>query len=173
MRKLKVWFKDIISRITGVSVPFFGISWSPPDSERKVIRDIFIYLEDRRALYNPYAHEIMHEVAQSIIEIRRELTLAIQRLSDDSKAIPFLRNMRSACREYLDSTRAQWADHFIFQLSLGRLRALFGENIAFLAAIYGIDIDGELAAILPPQYVIDEPDIEDDLEGVGELDKPS
>jgi hypothetical protein len=159
---LKIKFKELASRLTGVSIPVFGISWNPPESESKIIRDVLVYLEDRRALYNPFAHELEHEVAQSVLDIRKELTSAIRRLSADSNAAPLLRAMRSACREYLDETRGHMPLMFSFLTSLGKLRSLFGVNIAYLAIEYGIDIEGELASIVPPQFKEPE-DAEEDV----------
>jgi hypothetical protein len=31
-------FKDIIRRVTGISTPFFGISWNPEKTERDVAK---------------------------------------------------------------------------------------------------------------------------------------
>lgn len=62
--KLSIRFKDIASRLSGIAIPVFGVSWTPPESERKIIRDLLVFLEDRRALYNPFVHEIEAEVAQ-------------------------------------------------------------------------------------------------------------
>ena len=45
---------------------------------------------------------------------------------------------------------------FSFLTSLGKLRTLFGVSIAYLAIEYGIDIEGELAGIVPPQFKEDE-----------------
>jgi hypothetical protein len=107
MHKPIIGFKEIASRITGISLPVFGLSWSPPPSEREIVRETFIFLEDRRALYNDYAHEIDHEVAESVIAIRSEPTAALKRLPEKSEAAPCLRSMRAACREYLDNARQQ------------------------------------------------------------------
>jgi hypothetical protein len=38
----------ILSRLTGFSVPVFGVSWSPPEAERAVARRVIASLEDRR-----------------------------------------------------------------------------------------------------------------------------
>jgi len=149
---MRIKFKELATRLTGVSIPIFGISWNPPESESKIIRDVLVYLEDRRALYNPFAHELEHEVTHSVLDIRKELTSAIQRLSADSNATPLLRAMRAACREYLNETREHTPTMFSFLTSLGKLRSLFGVNIAYLAIEYGIDIEGELASIVPPQF---------------------
>lgn len=75
MAKIELAFKELASRVTGVSIPIFGVSWNPPESERQVVRETFIFLEDRRALYNDFAHEITEEVADSVLAIRAELTV--------------------------------------------------------------------------------------------------
>ncbi|HKA52413.1 MAG TPA: DUF6650 family protein [Candidatus Binatia bacterium] len=147
---MKLSFKEIASRITGVSLPIFGVSWNPPESERKIVRGLLLVLEDRRALFNDYAFEIEHEVSQSVLQIRSEITTTLQRLPEDSEAVGSLRAMRAACREYLDNTRRGFGPRFQFMLELGKLRALFGQQIAYLAVKYGLDIEGDLASILPP-----------------------
>jgi hypothetical protein len=155
MDKLKVAFGEILARITGVSIPLFGISWQPPETERSVVREMFIFLEDRRALYNDFAHEMEHEVADSVQEIRRELTSGLKRLPSSSEAASSFISMRAACREYLDSTQRNqrhWPGHFSFMAQLGRLRAIFGYQIVYLAAKYGIDIEGDLVRVIPPEF---------------------
>lgn len=57
--------------------------------------------------------------------------------------------MRAACREYLD--QAHRPHHLGFMLTLGELRAHFGLQVAFLAIEYGLDIQDELAEIVPPE----------------------
>lgn len=115
------------------------------------VRDLLLVLEDRRALYNDYAFEIEHEVSQSVLQIRAELTRTLQRLPEGSEASGSLRAMRAACREYLNNTRRGFGPHFQFMLELGKLRALVGQHIAYLAVKYGLDIEGDLALILPPE----------------------
>jgi hypothetical protein len=119
---------------------------------------VFSFLEDRRVLYNPYNIEIEHEVSESVLEIRRELTKAIQALPEDSPAAPALRAMRAACRAYLDQSR-RFPHYPGFLLALGELRAHFGLQIAYLAIEYGLDIEDELAQIIPPELrgEIDDP----------------
>jgi len=150
MGKINLAFKELASRITGVSIPVFGVSWNPPESERQVVREMFIFLEDRRALYNDFAHEITHEVADSVLAIRAELTGALKRLPEKSEAVGCLKAMRAACREYLDNVRPLARGPFAFMTELGRLRAIFGVQVAYLAVKYGIDLHGELVRIIPP-----------------------
>ena len=155
MSRTKITFKKIASRITGVSIPVFGVSWNPPESERKIVRETFIFLEDRRVLYNDFAHEVDQEVAESVLEIRTELTAALKRMDEGAEAVASFKAMRAACREYLDTTRRQgrsWGGPFSFMTQLGRLRAIMGVHVAYLAVKYGIDIDGELARAIPSEF---------------------
>lgn len=89
-------------------------------------------------------------MAESVMEIRTTLTNALQRLPESSNALSNIRAMRIACREYLDMSHD--TRHSGFLVHLGRLRTIFGYHIAQLAIMYGIDIEGELAKILPPEY---------------------
>jgi hypothetical protein len=114
------------------------------------VRGVMALLEDRRVLYNPYNIEIEHEVSSSVLEIRRELTKALQPLPEDSPAAPALRAMRAACRAYLDQSH-RFPHHLGFMLGLGELRAHFGLQVAYLAIEYGLDIENELAQIIPPE----------------------
>lgn len=45
-------------KITGVSVPFGGVSWEYTEPEKKYIQDLFFYLESKRVLTNPMDMEI-------------------------------------------------------------------------------------------------------------------
>lgn len=142
-------FSELASRLTGVSLPIFGISWNPPETERKVVRDLLVFLEDRRSLYNDFAFEMESHVEDSILQIRSELTKAIQRLPEQSEAASSLRSMRAACREFLTTTGHKYYLHFGFMTALGRLRGIFGIHIAHLAIKYGLDVDGDLANTIP------------------------
>ena len=148
-KKKLLKYKELASRLNGVQIPIFGVQWVPTEPERKVVRDVLTFFEDRRVLYNPCAWELAQEVSDSVLRIREVLTDAIQRLGEDSHAAPAMRAMRAACREYLDGSR----HHFSHDLSigLGRLRALFGLQIAFLAIQYGINLEDDLASIIPPE----------------------
>jgi hypothetical protein len=166
----KIPFTDLAKHITGFSTPIFGLSWKPPEPEREIIRQLVVFLEDRRALYNPYNLETVRWVDESILKIREELTNRLQQLGEQSKAAPSLRAMRAACRQYLDKSELvenlyryrtdikrlgiENLDNLYrdlnFQSSLGELRTIFGIHVARLCAMYGIDLEGKLISILPP-----------------------
>lgn len=156
-KKKLLKFQELASRVSGVQP--WGVEWVPPEPERKIVRDVLTFFEDRRVLYNPCAWEMADQVMQSVLRIREVLTDALQRLGESSNAAPAMRAMRAACREYLD----QFRDGYSHDLSigLGRLRALFGTQIAFLAYVYRIDLEEDLASIIPPRFtdVLDDADV--------------
>jgi hypothetical protein len=149
---MRIKFGKIAKSLTGFSTPFFGISWNPPESDRMIVKKLITFLEDRRALYNPYDIETPMFVDQSLIEIRKELTELIQKIGDNPDITLHLRAMRNACRKYLDNSQGKPRYHFREYetfAALGELRAIFGVHIGQLAVKYGIDIEEDLAKILP------------------------
>jgi len=157
-------FAEIVKRITGFSTPIFGISWNPPESERVAAKRIISQLEDRRVLYKSSEMEVPEHCVTSIIDIRRMLSLELGSLEDKSALAKSIRAMRAACRKFLDSVQAddrivRFGAHFghfaswEFNGAVGELRGVFGVHLAQIAAQYGLDIEDDLAAILP---VLDE-----------------
>jgi hypothetical protein len=152
-------YKEVLTRITGFSVPVFGVSWNPPQPEIAISRRVLAFLEDRRVLYNPYHLEVAEQCIHSVIEIRRFLTEVIGQLPGDSKLGEHLRAIRAACRKFLDETapgsrrgfRPHWGEPFesSFFTALGELRATIGVHVAAVAVMHGIDVEGQLASVLP------------------------
>jgi hypothetical protein len=161
-------FKEIAGRLTGFSTPVFGVSWNPPESERGIARRVIAFLEDRRVLYNPYHIEIDDQVTSSVLDIRQALTTEIGSLDAQSELAAHLRAMRAACRKYLDDTGPgshrldppPWRGPFEFGffLQLGELRATVGGHVAAIAVMYGLDVEGDLAEVLP---ALDSPEDDD------------
>jgi hypothetical protein len=151
---MKIKFSKIAKGLTGFSTPFFGVSWNPPETDRAIARRIITFLEDRRALYNPYDIETPMFVDKSILEIRKELTDLLIKVGEDADISPHLRAMRASCRKYMDQVsdereRRYHCRDFEAFAALGELRGSFGIQIAQLAVKYGINIERELASILP------------------------
>jgi len=155
-----VKFKEIVARLTGFSIPVFGVSWSPPAAEVTIARKVITFLEDRRVLYNPYDMEDPGHCISSVIEIRQFLTGELGNLTDRDALAGNLRAMRAACRKFLDlvddKIGARYgfggrglAHDWVFMSALGELRGVIGLHVAALAAQHGLDVEGDLAAILP------------------------
>ena len=153
-RRHRVPFLDVARRITGISTPVFGVSWSPPENTRDIARRLVAFLEDRRALYAEYNMEYGPWVIESVLEIRSELTAILQACPEETNLTDPMRAMRAACRKFLDDVgHHENMRRFPYMegmwLGLGELRAIFGLHLARLCAAYGVDVEPELASILP------------------------
>jgi hypothetical protein len=158
-RRKRMNWKEALARITGFNVPVFGVSWNPPQPEIAVARRALAFLEDRRVLYNPYHLEVADHCVESVVDIRRFLTDLIGQLPPSSTLAEHLRAIRAACRTFLDDTSPgtrhalgpHWAGPFetSFFTALGELRARIGVHVAAIAVMHGIDVEGELASVLP------------------------
>jgi hypothetical protein len=152
-------YKEILGRLTGISVPVFGVSWNPPKPEVAIARKVIAYLEDRRLLYNPFHLEVLDFCVDSALDIRKFLTDQIGELDTNSKLAEHLRAIRLACRHFLNQCGTRNGRpiryHFggpreaEFFMALGELRAVIGVHIAAIAVMHGLPIEGDLATILP------------------------
>ncbi|WP_288427327.1 DUF6650 family protein [uncultured Spirosoma sp.] len=159
-------FKEVANRITGISIPVFGISWNPPKLERQIAEKVIVYLEDKRILYNPYELEVPKHCIESISQIRVFLTEQLYDVERGSELGNILRAMRDACRKLLDMltmndvhiTNAYdigLGTQMVFYSGVGELRGVFGILIAKLLVMHGIDCESNLVTILPLQYLED------------------
>lgn len=155
-------FKEIINRISGISVPIFGVQWNPPELEISKAKRLIEFLEDRRVLYTPDSMEVAEHCVKSVLEIRRFLTSELSDIDSDAELAKNLRAMRAACRKFLNDvsyeddrriiTFARDRGHYAswkFYGSLGIMRGVFGVHIALIAVSYGLNVEDELASILP------------------------
>jgi hypothetical protein len=162
-RKGRLKITDLARRITGLSMPILGVTWIPPAADRDAVRVFLTFLEDRRVLFNPFHLEVEHQVQQSILHIREHCTKAIAALPDSSLAIAALRGIRAACRRFLDeplthSRRFHQRDFYgpegpEFFTALGEFRATVGAHVASLAVLYKIELEPELASIVPAEDI--------------------
>lgn len=162
-------FKKLASRVTGVSVPIFGVSWNPPEPEIARAERIIAFMEDRRVLYNPCAWEEPDHCVDSVIQIRAFLTNELQTLERQSEIALRLTTLRAGCRKFLDTlqrhgidgrrgmSRGMFSD-FTFSVALGELRGVFGLQLLLLAQSYGLSVEDDLVSIFPLQ---DDPKLED------------
>lgn len=162
-------FQEALSRLTGISIPLFGVQWNPPDADRAVARRVLTFLEDRRVLYVPSEMEIPSHGVQSVIEIRRFLTSELGQLTSNGQLARCLQDMRAACRKFLNAVGAQdglivrHAFHdghyasWVFNQALGEMRGVFGIYITVLAATHGLDVHSDLAKIIPSKDEEDHP----------------
>jgi hypothetical protein len=154
-------FREVLSRITGFSVPIFGIQWNPSEAECVVAKRVLTFLEDRRVLYVPSEMEVPSHGVHSVLRIREFLTSELGRLNGNGQLVQSLRAMRAACRKFLAAVGPEDGPivrhgfdhgHYAsceFNQALGELRGVFGIYIAILAATHGLDVEQGLAVIVP------------------------
>jgi hypothetical protein len=151
--------REILNRLSGFSTPLGGVQWDPPALEIEAARRTLSYLEDRRVLYAPSSVEIPEHCIQSVLGIREHLTHELGQLRGDDLG-PHLRAMRAACRKFLNALQALDArfdmlgsymgfPEWVFLTALGELRGIFGVQIGQIAAMFNLDVEEPLAAILP------------------------
>jgi hypothetical protein len=156
-----VKFTEIAHRLTGISTPLGGVSWQPSEQQAAAARRLISFLEDRRVLYVASEVEVPSHCVHSVIEIRRFLSAEIGKLDEDSLLDGSLRAMRAACRKFLErvgkdgnevtlyaNRQGHWAS-WTFIGALGEMRGTFGVHLARIAAQFTIDIEDDLASIIP------------------------
>jgi len=149
-------FKEILSRVTGFSVPIFGIQWNPPVPEVRVARELMRELEDRRVLYSPVEMEGAQHCVTSIFELRRALTESTKMLDTSSNLYKQVQRIRRACRVFCDfvgstafSTAPIPIQISILNQELGKLRQVTGKAVGEICIAYGLDVEDELASVIP------------------------
>jgi hypothetical protein len=163
-QKGRIAAKSLAHRLTGFSLPFFGVQWTPPADEREIVRGLLTALEDRRVLFVPHHLEVVSHVTSSVLQIRETLTKTLQALPETSRAAGSIRAMRAACRRFLEEPAPDFRNLMqrhgprhrgdeegspSFFVALGELRATFGTHIAALAYQYGLDVEPDFSSILP------------------------
>ena len=113
----------------------------------------------------PQEMECPSHCVESVLQIRQFLTSKISETPENTELSTSLRAMRAACRKFLNETNDPHEDTFRygFQMghyaswkfisALGELRGVFGIHIAKIAVAYGIDIEKDLASIIPGEDI--------------------
>ena len=144
----KVKVKSISLSLTGG-----GVGWEVDATELMAVKKLIAFLEDRRVLYNPPHLEVQRDINISIDDIRSRCTDVIGTVDEKSPAAAAAREIRKACRKFLDNPRPHIGgfvgDDASFVLAIGEFRAAVGIYVAALAGAYQIEVEQELANIMP------------------------
>lgn len=137
-------------RITGIDVPFGGISWEYTETEKQAIQKLFFFLESKRLLTNPIEMEIKQWCIESALEIKRRLVDTLSECDFSKDTIGCIRSMIGACNDFLDrldtvketgiifkNEEGDWANS-AFSSAMKQFRNVFRENINLLSSVYGI-----------------------------------
>jgi hypothetical protein len=134
----------------------------PGDDE--VARRVVTFLEDRRLLFGERHFEDELHCVHSAIEIRRFLTDELTKAKPGRSLAESLRAMRVAMRAFVDAAglNARYFSYHDqvgidrFSLALGELRSLVGLHLALISDQYAIEMEPDLAQILPPDTSADD-----------------
>lgn len=153
-------FSEILNRLTGISCPIFGVSWNPTETQRTIARRIIIFLEAKRVLYADFGDEAVCHCVDSALEIKNFLTNELPNIDEASELYSYVRAMRTATNKFLGRfpkgkqkrcvmCRGGSIENWIFISAVGELRGVFGIMVGQISKAYGIDVEDELAQIIP------------------------
>jgi hypothetical protein len=159
-------WKEVAARITGLSTPIFGVSWEPPTIDRTVARRVIAEVETRRVLFSTYTNEVPEQCVASVLELRGLCTDVLGAGNIGDKLSGPVRLMRQYCVRFLERVGAsetrdaphdrhlfrepQWHMHdYWFGEALGELRSGVVLQVAIIAKAFGVDVEDDLAKVLP------------------------
>lgn len=149
-------WKVLRSRLTGVSLPGIGFSWTPDPDECKIAEEAVTYIENQGIFYAPFEWEHPKNTYVSAHNARVDITALMQKLMRRMEAFGRLEIIRNALRDFqrqlralhldetsskTDMTNQQVAD---YDSALVRLRKVTGTQVACIAATYRLDVSSEL-----------------------------
>ena len=145
-------------RPTGIGGFGFSVNWEKVPGDEDVARRVIIFLEDRRLLFGKRHSEDELLCVHSAIEIRRFLTEELGRAKAGSSLAQSIAVIRGAMRAFvsaagLDACNFRYHHGAMtdeFSLALGELRSRVGMQVALIADKYSIEVEPDLAQILPP-----------------------
>lgn len=153
-------FTELANKLTGISCPIFGISWNPAETQRSIARRIIIFLEARRVLFGDYGDEALCQCIESVTKIKEYLTSELPAIDDSSELNAYIRSMRKSCNKFLSCfplnkqdkcryCKERNPEYWYFVSTIGELRGVFGIMIGQIAKAYGLDVEDDLARIIP------------------------
>lgn len=169
---MRIGRREAKRRLTGLTLPTVlgtgggGATWTVEPGDKSLARSVLQYLEDRRVLHDPERAELTVPCMRSVQEIRVRLASFISD-SQSSELRDPLRAMQAACRQFLTDApgmetalwHSEMHSQWLFNQVLGEFRARVGTSITIIVETFDIDVDEQLARIMPPS-VEDTDDLE-------------
>lgn len=129
------------------------------DLKKARLQQMFLFLESKRILTNPFYMERKDECVYSVLEIKKKLTEFTQDITLGDMDIDVIRSLIVACNEYLDSVRPDTVPHLIykdhgrwadvtFDSAMKKFRAIFKTAINKIEKTY----DLEFSVMIPEDY---------------------
>ncbi|MBD5151195.1 MAG: hypothetical protein HDT16_01570 [Oscillibacter sp.] len=157
--------RDIMDWITGISTPFFGISWQHRETERDVALKVIMYLQTKRVLFHPTDLEVPQHCMRSVLDMKQFLTSMLLEVHDKDRIVLYLKEMIVACNNCLTNTYTNllssscdiWGkdfsdDELEFFLKLSLFRKAIAVDVEQLAKVYKLDVD---TSFIKPVFALD------------------
>lgn len=145
-------------RLTGVAGPVGGAQWERRDDDAEIARRVLNLLADRRMLWKDFSREIEEHCVSSANKVRDGLGAHLDNPEIGADLTRQLRLLQRLFRAFVDEDdhdgrhgRGWGYGTDRLSMALGRLRALVGVQVGELAALYDLDVDDDLATIVPDQ----------------------
>jgi len=141
---------------TGVGAFGLSVNWEKVPGDKEVARRVITYLENRRTLFATAYREDPLYCVESATQIRNFLTEELSHARPGKSLAKSVRAMRSALMAFVDALGPD-ARSFMqqrgwlvpFDQALDKLRSRVGLQLALIADQYDLDVDDDLAQILP------------------------
>jgi len=141
--------------ITGLSLPWFGVTWQYREADGDIARRLLVYLEDSRVLFEPLNAQSFVAASPSANDIREMITVELGNANAGAELSEAMRTIRAAARRFMtDLDRIEQANLEPQQererqvLALGEMRGRANPVIAAIADKYNVEVEEELAAAL-------------------------
>lgn len=142
-------------RPTGLSL--WGAQWEHKDDDREIVRRLFNLLEDRRMLWKDFSLEIEEHCFRSADIARQQIGQLLDNPEISAGLTAKMKAIQRAFRDFMDDAGddQQWGHRYAgtgtdrLSVALGTLRGLVGVQLGELAALYEVDVAGDLATIVP------------------------
>jgi hypothetical protein len=129
-----------------------GVGWHWVVGDAAKVRQLLVFLEDRRALTDDHRREDVSYVVDSVFKIREQLTETLQELAPNSGASNAVRALRDACLVFLNRVDSgDPGDRYFnpdFPLALGELRQEFAKYLLALVDHYKVSVHGPLETLI-------------------------
>jgi hypothetical protein len=145
-------------RLTGAGAWGFSVNWEKVAGDEQIAQKVITFLEDKRLLFGHISH-MGHEnyYLRSANETRHFLTSELFQAEAGKSLATSIKAIRAAMRRFVDAA-GPGGRNFMdvgegrdqLSLALGELRSSVGLQVALIAGHYGLEVEDDLAQILPP-----------------------
>lgn len=172
---------EVMTRLSGISCPLFGVSWNPPEPQRVIAREVIAYLENRRLFYRDDASFLvartlydnhkklginygafMPYAVNSAIQTRYFLTGILPRVGENSVLSHTVRSIRRACRVFVEESEnlccgseiiinENSSERNLYYLSRSKLQNVVGSDVGKIIIAYGIEEVDDELAMIIPE----------------------